>query len=467
MSILTYRSGRAAIAGIVLVIPALLAGCDVKQELLGIQQPQIIGPDNVGGPTGAAALRIGALGAFEGWVMGGGGNSSNIAMFGDLLTDEWKSGDTFAQHNEADQRIVQTTNSVLAGEYGGVQTARGRAQNAIDALQQFSPELTAQIGEMYFVKAYAELILSEDFCNGVPFGSTVNGVVTYTAPITNKDGLTMAAARLDTALTLANGTDAFAKSIHYVAEVAKARALVGLGQFAAAAALVNDVPTTFQYLTTFSQTTRDNQEWVGNGSASVARFVVGDSFDIVAGQKNVIKNAIPFASAGDPRVPVSGSTTGTTRSIDVSTSWVGQTIWGRDDAYPVLSGIDARLIQGEAQLNAADYVGMMATLNALRTTSQTIGVYKVPVMPALTTTPATKDAAINLFFREKAFWQFGRGFRLGDMRRLIRVYGRTQDQVFPTGVFFKNGAYGTDVNLPVTDGELTNPNFHGCIDRNA
>jgi len=50
---------------------------------------------------------------------------------------------------------------------------------------------------------------------------------------------------------------------------------------------------------------------------------------------------------------------------------------------------------------------------------------------------------------------------------LIRSYGKTQDQVFPVGTFHKNGNYGTDVNLPVTDGELTNPNFHGCIDRNA
>ena len=80
-----------------------------------------------------------------------------------------------------------------------------------------------------------------------------------------------------------------------------------------------------------------------------------------------------------------------------------------------------------------------------------------------------RDAAVNLFFREKAFWQFGRGLRLGDLRRLIRQYGRSQDQVFPTGAFHKNGGppYGTDVNLPVTDNENTNPNFKGCIDRNA
>jgi hypothetical protein len=87
-------------------------------------------------------------------------------------------------------------------------------------------------------------------------------------------------------------------------------------------------------------------------------------------------------------------------------------------------------------------------------------------MPALTNAPTTKDAAVTLFFREKAFWQFGRGFRLGDLRRQIRQYGRTQDNVFPVGAFFKGGTYGTDLNLPMSDVELTNPNFHGCLDRN-
>jgi len=72
-----------------------------------------------------------------------------------------------------------------------------------------------------------------------------------------------------------------------------------------------------------------------------------------------------------------------------------------------------------------------------------------------------------LYFREKALWTFSRGQRLGDERRQVRQYGRSQDQVFPTGPFHKNGVYGIDVNLPVTDSEKTNPNFKGCLDRNA
>jgi len=131
--------------------------------------------------------------------------------------------------------------------------------------------------------------------------------------------------------------------------------------------------------------------------------------------------------------------------------------------------VDARLIEAEAKLQANDIPGMMAILNALRASPQALGnLYSTPVMPALAT-PADQNAAINLFFREKAFWQFSRGYRLGDLRRLIRQYKRAPEAVFPTGTFFKNGnpPYGTDVNFPVTTNENPNPNFHGCIDRNA
>jgi hypothetical protein len=83
-------------------------------------------------------------------------------------------------------------------------------------------------------------------------------------------------------------------------------------------------------------------------------------------------------------------------------------------------------------------------------------------------TPPDQASAVSLFFREKAFWTFGRGQRLGDLRRLMRQYGRPEDQVFPTGTYFKGGQpYGHDVNFPVPDVEKVNPQFNGCIDRNA
>ena len=264
----------------------------------------------------------------------------------------------------------------------------------------------------------------------------------------------------------ASGAEIVTVAIRRVNQIAKARAQIDLGNHAAAATLVAGIPTSFQYLLTFSLTTTSPELYQLNGTQPT-RFVVGDSFAVVNGASVLIRNALPFASANDPRVPVTGSTSNTRKAFDGSTPWAGQLLYGQTDPFPVLTGIDARLIEAEAKVNAGDYAGMFATLNALRTSPQTVGNKTIPAMPALATVPTTKDVALALFFREKAFWQFGRGFRMGDLRRLIRQYSYTQDQVFPVGTWFKGGTYGTDVNLPMVDSELTNPNFHGCLDRSA
>src|SRR6476619_8448340 len=98
MKIITRaRSGVALV-----LLPALVNGCDLKQSLLSPQQPGVIGPTSVTSPTGAEALRVGALGAFKGWFAGGGVNFANLPMMSDLATDVWASGDTQSQHNETD-----------------------------------------------------------------------------------------------------------------------------------------------------------------------------------------------------------------------------------------------------------------------------------------------------------------------------------------------------------------------------
>ena len=84
--------------------------------------------------------------------------------------------------------------------------------------------------------------------------------------------------------------------------------------------------------------------------------------------------------------------------------------------------------------------------------------------------PATYDEAINLFFREKAFWTFSRGQRLGDLRRLIRQYNRTAEQHLPEWQSLQGRDVWSDVNLPVPQAEENNPNVlppGRAIDRNA
>ena len=71
-------------------------------------------------------------------------------------------------------------------------------------------------------------------------------------------------------------------------------------------------------------------------------------------------------------------------------------------------------------------------------------------------------------FRERAFALFASGHRLGDLRRLVRQYGRGAESVYPTGAYHKDGLQlGTDLQFIIPLTEKNNPNFTGCIDRNA
>jgi hypothetical protein len=128
-----------------------------------------------------------------------------------------------------------------------------------------------------------------------------------------------------------------------------------------------------------------------------------------------------------------------------------------DDDVPLASGIEAQLIIAESQYNSGDVAGMLTTLNGLRTT---VGLADL-------VDPGTDTAREDMLFEERARWLFGTAHRLGDLRRMIRQYGRTEDGVFPTGTFFKGGVYGDDVNFPIHNDETFNPNFESCLDRGA
>ena len=447
--------------GVALLAPAC---SNVKDSLLEAPIATVIDPEAANSAAGADALRIGTISRIR-QITAGSGAGDSPWMFAGLITDEWKSSDTFSQRNETDQRSVQENNANLDPVLRDLYRVRTSAREAIIALGTYAPTPTANIGQMFMSMGLAETYLAEWFCNGMPLGDASTGTPVSTAPLTNADVYNLAVAHFDTALVNSTATDAFAVSVKNAAAVGKGRVLIELGKFAEAAAAVAAVPTSFQMLATFSLTSGSNQIWSLGQSAK--RWTVGDSFDV----SGIIKNSLPFASAKDPRVPVTGTTLGTSpagRGFDGATNLVFTTLWARTDPTPIVSGIDARLIEAEAKLRAADIAGMMTILNALRGAPQNLGAVNTPVMAALTA-PTTQNDAVALFFREKAFWTFGRGQRLGDLRRLIRIYGRAADgsDTFPSGAFFKGGTYGTDVNFPITVDEQNNPLFKSCTDRKA
>jgi len=444
-----------------------IAGCDrVKAELLAPQNPGLVDPTAINSPTAALALRVGALGQYKQLTNGNGGES--IWQYGGTLADEFKSADFANYRIGADQRLTDPT---ITWNYAGTTQARGFIRDAIAAMKVYNPDSTAMLGELYAELAFFEMTMADNYCNGIPLGHTENGVRVNGEPLTILQVYDSAANHLDTAIALsARSADSGSRSINRLSRVLKARVLIDKDRSnaAAAAALVAGVPTDYVYDMTFSSASGANGMWTLNNST--ARISVADSFDVVGGVKNVIKNALPFASANDPRVPVLNGDQANPRIVaedQVTRPFYVSLIYrGQFDPLVLASGVDARLYEAEAKLQAGDIDGMVSILNALRQSKPAIGALGIPAMPALAA-PATTDGATSLLFREKAFWTFGRGQRLPDLRRLIRQYGRPQDAVFPSGAYFKGGSYGSDVNFPIPSSEAVNPLFHGCLDRKA
>jgi starch-binding outer membrane protein, SusD/RagB family len=447
-----------------------IAACDLTDSLLEVKDPDIINPDDVQNAEGAIALANGALDFFRNTT----GGAESTWLFGGLLADEWSTSSTFVQNDETDQRKIQTNNSTITGMFRDLGRTRLGSNLAIRGLKQFAPDPPRRIAEVYFARGFAEMQLAQDFCNGIPLSEIEGDVIIPGQPLTVAEVFQRAIASYDSALALlATNTDTSqaagsARSIRRAALVAKARAMVGLNQVAQAAALVDSIPLSFAYNHTFAITSGDNILWAQ--PASARRYTVGDSIEGNA-RTDTVRNAIPFFTARDPRLPVTYTIAAngrdTVKSQDGQTNSRTTTLYGRSTPLPVVSGLDARLIVAEAELRDKDYVGMMAILNGLRASPPKLGEVQPAVMAALPV-PTDSATAVSVYFREKAFWTFSRGQRLGDLRRLIRQYGRTPETTFPVGRHYKGGVYGVDVNLPVPKNEEgNNPNFSGCLDRNA
>lgn len=484
------HSGRAITATFALGLVTMIGGCDkVKNSLLDAVDPDIIDPSNVQSATGAVAVRNGALSRLRVATVDctgtcGSGNESSW-IFGGLLADEFASSSTFVQNDETDQRQIQTNNSTVTVGLRALYRVRTSANQAISLLNKYRPTPSSDIAEMYFARGFAELQLASDFCNGIPLSDGTADPATYGTPLSVQQLFAIAASSFDSAMTLSTGTDAASTSINNASRVGKARALLGQGtkaNAAAAAALVANVPTTFRYDVTASLTGGQNNLW--GQTTSQLRTIISDSLQ--GRSRNIlVKNAIPFLSSKDPRVPAHYKIAANGRDTSVSQDGgslaiTADSLWGQTSSVALAAGLDARLIEAEAALQAGNPASMMTILNTLRaakiqitaaspTATGTHPGWTVPAMPALTD-PGTQRAREDLLFREMAFWQFGRGFRLGNLRRLIRDYGRAADgsDTFPVGQHPKSGNFGGDLNLPVTTDEQTgNPNFQGCTDRKA
>lgn len=449
--------GRRALAA-ALLMAAVVSCVGGPDEILSVQDPDIINPSDVQSAAGANAVRLGALARLNAATTGGEG----LTQLGGLLADEWRSGDTFIDRDEIDQRNTRRENGFLTTATRTINRARLSGSQAAQLLKQYAPTAPGwHSAEMYFVQAYAENLMAEHYCNGLVMSTVVDGVEQFGSPMTTTAAYERALAHADSGLALVTGSTADDVRVRGALQVTKGRILMNLNRHAEVAAAVSGVLTAHRYNMFHAQTSNDNSHW--NLNNSLRRY------NLSGGEGTVGLN---FATSADPRIPscaggsaacIAAGITGT-RTFDNNTvpPFRAQLIWPtRDATVTVVSGVEARLLEAEAQIRANPGTGgtYLAILNALRTTVSGL----IPL-----TDPGSDAARVDQLFSERAFWLFGRGNRLGDLRRLVRQYSRAEASVFPNGAYHKGGNYGTGSNFPNPQAEDNNPNVTGggCIDRN-
>ncbi|MFL5448185.1 MAG: hypothetical protein ACJ8AP_16535 [Gemmatimonadales bacterium] len=443
-------------------VPLLLGGV-AACGLLDTDPPNIVGSDELDTPTGAATKRLGAIsiftlakdGDFQPVGIPGNTDPSNSNDFSDgyvllsgILADEFVNPGFIPSRTEVDLRLTQPTTAGLAELYQSLHRARSAAEDAAVALQSFGtdPDADTGIPEMHSLSGYVYTMLAEGFCSGVTVSHIENDQIVYGTPLTTAQVLDTAILRFNTALV--HPSIVAGDPIHSLASVGLGRALLDEGRFAEAAAAVATVPADFLYETEHSTTPAALHNGIfeafNNGEFGVEDQEGG--------------NGLPYVSAVDSRVTGDSGVA----SDNNTESWFPSKYSGFDASVPLADYTEAQLIIAESELQTAAYSAMTQRLNDLR------GLVELDPLA----TPGNVDDAVDQLFAERAFWLYATGHRLGDMRRLIRQYGRDPETVFPTGDWFKGGlTYGTDVNLPLPRREQNNPNVPttggGCLNRDA
>ena len=436
-------AAQAAVFGAVLAAVA----CD-PGKALDVDDVDVVSPGQLNDKSALPTLRNGVLSTFQIAFSGGadlanGGHEGQITISG-LLGDEFLNAESFPDRIAVDRRDILPSNGSLLALFLDLSRARAMADFASGQYNKLDAGAEGQ-SEVLSIGAFAYTLFAENYCSGVPFSRlTDTGAIEYGDPQTDDQVLAISVAKFDSAINIA--TEAENDDLVDLARVGKARALLNLGRFADAAAAAADVPTAFEYQVRSSANSLRQNNGIWNYTANTFAFSVPNREG---------GNGLPFLTANDPRLDVVA--TGQ-RGFDRATPFNLQLKYPDLEADVVLaSGIEARLIEAETAYRAGTPGQGLTILNELRTIAD---------LPALTD-PGTQAARVDQLFRERAFWLWGTSHRLGDMRRLIRQYGRAANTVFPTGEYHKGGNYGTDVNIPVSSDERNNPKFTGCLDRDA
>ncbi len=425
--------------------------CDTD-SILEVTDPEVATPESLEDPDALPLLVAGVIGDFQVAYSGSGGDAY-LSMVS-LITDEFIDSETFPTRIAIDSRNFQPNaqGNTSDGTFSRLQRARRAAKDAAVSVAKVAGADDPRIATIKALEGYTYVSLVEAFCAPIPFSNVVEGQRETGPALSREAALDTAIAKFDAALAVDANS--------HLAMIGKGRALLNKGEFAAAAAGVANVPTDYVRLIEHSANSgRQNNPIYA--LQSNGRYSMSNNEGI---------NGLLYRASADPRLPWIQDGLG---FDDTTPLYIDLRYPSRDSDVPLGGGIEARLIEAEAALQRGDYSTWISKLNELRADVSGLMAARfegydsfVPgpnnpttELPPLTD-PGSEAARVDLMFQERAFWLYTTGHRLGDLRRLIRQYNRTEDEVFPTGPYHKSGLeYGNDVAFPIPFDEQNNTNY--------
>ncbi len=439
-----------------LILLSALHAC--SWDIKSVNNPDdIVDPRSIETQTGVISLYKNIVNRFSAVFAGGGTGAGSsfvyaTALAGDeLLTDA---------NPLISLRRLGIGDGIISLEvqapWYNLHATRLHIDQTVGLAKKFSNQLPDDyLVHMYAMRGYISIFIGELYCSGVAFNRAIyGGDLEFNSGIPTQAVFERAIADFDSALSLNPDSARFSN----LAKMGKARALMNLNRYNEASALVGDIPTSFRFQIQF---------------ASTFTNFVKETYNLTMTDR-LGTNGLDYFSAGrledrdgdgtperDPRMEYTTSSA-VVGQLPVKSSSVS-------DPINLTDGLEARLIEAEALLRDNDTTGWAGKLNNLRRSGLSIPMDTISPDSTLSAGPMLRE---DVMFRERAFWLYVTGRRFGDMRRKVRQYRRSTNEVFPVGLHptlnFVDKVFSGNPNLAPPQSEVdNNPKYSGCFDRNA
>jgi len=352
------RFARRAVAALAVVALAG-AGAVGCGDVLDVEDPDVVTPDQLEGPTAVPTLINGMVRDFQEAY-------DDYVRYASMFTDEMILAGTFQGRVEVDDRRITPENQQITGElYEPIQRARQANEDGIDILSENldSPDFSDVQGQMQeglargnLFAGYLHVILAEMYCNAV---------VDQEGPSLAPDEvMTEALSFLETAEMRADGQGM--DDVATAARVGQARAHLWLGNLETAADLAGTVPDDFVHLVEYSSNTPDQNNELAQftwGFTVLIRWSVGDGTvpernnETYAYLDEWVQQGLIDPAPGDQF-----------SSQNASVPVVLQLLYDEPSSNMVLaSGWEARMIEAEVELRTGNPEVAQSAVNSLLT----------------------------------------------------------------------------------------------------